>query len=105
MVDLGLDHIRLVVFPALDGGWSVQEVPTGGVGTPPRLNLPTVWRGLGGDALAAFTKVADATFCHNNGFIAGAESREGALSLWRGRRCLLNVNRGGGLRTLSLSFP
>lgn len=83
VVDLGLDNVRLVVFPALDGGWRVQEVPTGGIGTPPRLNLPTTWRGLSGERLIAVTQVADATFCHSNGFIAGAETREGALALAR----------------------
>lgn|GEM_PF-6359412 len=36
---------------------------------------------LDGDALAALTGVADATFAHRGLFIAGAVSREGALAL------------------------
>lgn len=48
-----------------------------------RKPLPQAWYGLSGQALADETGVADAVFCHGNGFMAAAKSREGALALAR----------------------
>ncbi|MGV3656285.1 MAG: MYG1 family protein [Noviherbaspirillum sp.] len=48
-----------------------------------RADLPAAWAGLRGDALAAVTGVADAGFCHNNLFIASAQSYEGAMRMAR----------------------
>lgn len=46
-----------------------------------RADLPAAWAGLRDKELAATTGVADAVFCHNGRFIAGASSKEGALAL------------------------
>lgn len=46
-----------------------------------RKDLPRAWAGLREAELAAATGVADAVFCHNGRFIAGARSLEGALRL------------------------
>lgn len=46
-----------------------------------RKPLPFEWRGHRDGVLAEKTGVLDAIFCHNNGFIAVAGTREGALAL------------------------
>jgi uncharacterized UPF0160 family protein len=46
-----------------------------------RKDLPRAWAGLRLDELAAVTGVADARFCHNGRFIAGAGSLAGAERL------------------------
>jgi uncharacterized UPF0160 family protein len=46
-----------------------------------RKDLPRAWAGLRLAELAAVTGVADAVFCHNGRFIAGAGSLEGAQRL------------------------
>jgi uncharacterized UPF0160 family protein len=46
-----------------------------------RKDLPLAWAGLRGVDLAAVCGVADAVFCHNGRFIAGAGSLEGALRM------------------------
>lgn len=46
-----------------------------------RKDLPRAWAGLRDAELAAATGVADAVFCHNGRFIAGARSLDGALRL------------------------
>jgi len=48
-----------------------------------RKELPEPWRGLNGAELAEVTGVPDAVFCHKAGFIAAAETREGALEMLR----------------------
>jgi uncharacterized UPF0160 family protein len=73
----------LVVFPDVGGTWRVQVVPKelGTFGA--RMDLPEAWAGLRGEELQTLTGVADAIFCHPGRFIAGAETREGALELAR----------------------
>lgn len=46
-----------------------------------RKDLPRTWAGLRGAELAAVCGVADAVFCHNGRFIAGAGSLQGALRM------------------------
>lgn len=72
----------LCVYPSA-GTWRVQVVPVVPGQPGARLPLPEAWAGLDGEALASLTGVADATFAHRGRFIAGAESRTGALSLAR----------------------
>lgn len=68
------------VYPSA-GTWRVQVVPVK-IGQPgARLSLPAVWAGLEKGELAHITGVADATFAHRGRFIAGAETRTGALAL------------------------
>lgn len=71
----------LVVYPTA-GSWRVQTIATH-VGGPSRMLLPESWASAGKDA-ATFSRhsgVADATFAHRARFIAGAETREGAIKL------------------------
>ena len=46
-----------------------------------RKDFPKAWAGLIGEKLAKVTGVTDSGFCHNNLFLAGAKSREGAARL------------------------
>ncbi len=46
-----------------------------------RKKLPLSWRGKSDMQLAKITGIKDAFFCHNNGFIAKARSKEGAIAL------------------------
>ena len=46
-----------------------------------RTPFPKEWRGLSGSELQTVCGVKDAKFCHKSGFMAIAESKEGALEL------------------------
>lgn len=70
------------VFPGLNKEWVVQAIP-------PALNrmrdkkkpLPKAWWGLSGQELVKVTGIETAIFCHRNGFIAGAETKEDAIRM------------------------
>jgi len=70
----------LVVYPGA-GTWRVQVVPVVAGQPGARIALPEPWAGLDQEALRDLTGVSDATFCHRQRFIAGAETRTGALWL------------------------
>ena len=70
------------VFPGLNKEWVVQAIP-------PALNrmrdkkkpFPKAWCGLSGQELVKVTGIETAIFCHRNGFIASAETREDAIRM------------------------
>lgn len=70
------------VFPGLNKEWVVQVIP-------PALNrmrdkkkpFPKAWCGLSGQELVKVTGIETAIFCHRNGFIASAETREDAIRM------------------------
>lgn len=66
-------HVRRVVFQDLSGSWRV---------TKPRWaeDLPEAWAGLRGEDMKTVTGISDSIFCHPARFIAGFETREGALA-------------------------
>lgn len=71
-----------VVKPKSQGtNWEVECVRTDVHSFLNRKSLPEHWRGYRDELLAEKSGVADAVFCHNNGFIAVAGSKEGALKL------------------------
>lgn len=77
-------QLLFCVFPNLNGDWNVQAIPPSAekpMGQ--RKALPEAWRGLSGEELAKVSGVQTAVFCHANGFIAGAKTREDALKLAR----------------------
>lgn len=72
------------LFPDLDGGWKVQAIPPSlkeKMGK--RKALPATWCGLVNEELVSQTGVAGAIFCHANGFIAGAKTKDAAMELAR----------------------
>ena len=70
------------VFPGLNKEWVVQAIP-------PTLNrmrdkkkpFPKAWCGLSGQELVKVTGIETAIFCHRNGFIASAETKEDAIRM------------------------
>ncbi len=69
------------VYPDLRGGWSAKVVPKNSQSYDSRMSFPKNWRGKSGAELAKLTGVVDAKFCHNGGFLAVADSKEGAIAL------------------------
>lgn len=77
-----MPDVLFVVYPESRGQqYQVRVVPKVLGQFAARADLPAAWAGLQGEALAEVTGVADAVFCHNGRFIAGARTREGALAL------------------------
>lgn len=71
-----------VVYPdASDRQYQLHVVTVEPQSFTARKDLPRAWAGLRDAELAAASGVADAVFCHNGRFIAGARSLEGALRL------------------------
>jgi len=77
-----MPDVLLVIYPDSDGDqYQLKTVPVEAGSFTSRMDLPTSWAGLRDQELAAVTGVADSVFCHNNLFIAGARSFEGAIAL------------------------
>lgn len=76
-------ELLFTVFPGATGNWTLQTVRPEGSQFGSRKELPETWRGLNTSDLAAVTGVQDSVFCHKAGFIAAAETRDGALELLR----------------------
>ncbi len=69
------------VYPDLRGGWSAKVVPKGEQSYEARMLFPENWRGKKGADLEEASGVKGAVFCHNSGFLAVADTKEGALEL------------------------
>lgn len=63
------------------GKWKVKTVRNSVDSFESRKPLPEAWAGKSAEEFINITGVADATFCHNKRFIAGAGSKEGAIAL------------------------
>ena len=74
-------NVWFVVFPSNRGGYNWQCVPDEPNSFGQRQPVPEGWHGLNGMDLRMVTGVADATFCHKNGFIGGAESLDGTMEM------------------------
>jgi uncharacterized UPF0160 family protein len=80
IVKAGAAHL-LFVFHPRETDWCVTGIRKSGDSFEQRADLPAAWAGLTAEALAAVSRVADATFCHNGRFIAAAKTREAALEM------------------------
>lgn len=78
-----LAHHRFVVYPTEDGNWMVQAVPYPDRPMVPMCPFPETWAGHRDVALDAITGYTGTVFCHLKRFIAGARTRETALSMAR----------------------
>jgi uncharacterized UPF0160 family protein len=77
-----LPEVAFVIYPdSSDQQWQLRTVPVEPESFVARADLPRAWAGLRDTDLAAVTGVPDAAFCHNNVFIGGAYSLEGALRM------------------------
>lgn len=72
------------VYPDSRGGWAAKAVRARKGSMESKLPFPEAWRGKRDAELAAVSGVADARFCHNSGFVASANTKEGALALING---------------------
>ena len=61
--------------------WEVEAVRSNSASFKNRKSLPEEWRGKSSEELAKVTGISDAVFCHNSGYVAVTESKEGALKL------------------------
>lgn len=75
-------RLLYVVYPS-DYGWKLQCVPIDPAKFGSRKLMPEHWAGLRDAALAEKTGIADATFCHNGRWIAGATTKESAIQMAR----------------------
>lgn len=77
-----MPDVMLVIYPDSDGDqYQVKTVPVEPGSFTSRMDLPGSWAGLRDAELAAVSGVTDSVFCHNNLFICGARSLEGAIQL------------------------
>ena len=60
-------------------GWRIQAVPESSGSFVSRKALPEPWRGLRDEEMSKMTGVPDCVFTHASGFIAGHQTRDGAL--------------------------
>lgn len=72
--------IFFVISPSATGGYIIQPVPDNNNGF--RVAFPSEWHGLNGKELVHKTNIPDVNFVHYaGGFIAGAQSLNGAIAL------------------------
>lgn len=76
-----LPELLYLVSPRPNGTWGVLAVSVAPGSFTCRKPFPANWRGQPVEKLPEITGVADAIFCHNTGFYAVAQSKEGALAL------------------------
>lgn len=69
------------VYPDSRGGWAAKAVRAKKGSMESKLPFPESWRGKRDAELVTASGVADARFCHNSGFLASANTKEGALAL------------------------
>lgn len=72
-----------IVYPAssADGDWHVRAVRKEGTVFDNRKDFPKEWAGKRDAEFVKISGVSDAKFCHNNLWLAGSRSKEGAISL------------------------
>lgn len=70
-----------VVHPDSHNGWRVLQVPEKPGSFQGRKPLPEPWAAKNGEDLDKVTGVPGGIFCHPNRFIAGHQTREGAIEL------------------------
>jgi len=71
-----------VIFPK-ESGWRIKAVRNEADGFENRKNFPASWAGKRSPELSMLTGVPGGIFCHNNLFVAEAQTKEGALAMAR----------------------
>lgn len=72
---------QFVIYPSNRGGYCVQGVPVSEEDRTLVCDFPREWWGADRDKLRVISGIGEAGFCHPNGFIAGAETKEGVISM------------------------
>jgi uncharacterized UPF0160 family protein len=79
---LSLDtSAKIIIYPALDGDWSVQVIPVKLNSFSSRIDFPVSWAGLEGEEFEKQTGIKGAKFCHRNLFIVRAKDKDSAIKL------------------------
>lgn len=76
-----LPHIRVIVYPIINGSWRVKVAPKQPGSFESRFLLPETWAGLNDKALQDISGVKDGIFVHAKRFVGGASTKEGAIKL------------------------
>jgi uncharacterized UPF0160 family protein len=70
------------VYPSNRGDqWNVCAMRASADGFETKKPFPESWRGLRDEDFVRVSQIKDAIFCHNSGFLAGAQTKESALLL------------------------
>jgi len=75
------DDALFMIYPSLSGKWIIHTIAAVLGSFEDRKPLPKQWAGLSDKALGEATGLDDAMFCHNNLFIAGAQSFESIMKM------------------------
>ena len=73
-------EMKYIIFPSMRG-YNVQVIPVGFKDNSARKPFPIEWYGLKEGQLNVISGIETATFCHPDGFIAGAQTLAGAIAL------------------------
>lgn len=70
---------KMVVYPSNRGGYSIQGVPVERGSNELLCEMPEEWRGKDASELPQISGIPTLRFCHASGFLAAADSFEGAI--------------------------
>lgn len=73
--------ITYVIYESGDNDWRIGCVPTQPNSFLCRKFLHKDWRGIRDEDLAKISGISESNFCHANGFIGGAKTKEAALKM------------------------
>lgn len=80
--ELGLEQtITYVIYQSGDNDWRIGCVPSQPSSFLCRKFLHKDWRGIRDEDLAKVSGISESNFCHANGFIGGAKTKEAALKM------------------------
>ena len=71
--------VDFVVYPSNRGGYAAHTVPTQYKGFTPKIPFKKEWAGLRDKELQLVSGIKTARFCHNNLFLATADTLDDAL--------------------------
>ena len=71
-------RIAFVIYPSIRGGYCWQTVNYHGM---PKKNVPREWWGIRNSPLQILTGIKTASFCHQEGFMGGAETIEDTIEM------------------------
>lgn len=77
---IALPEVLLIICPAEHKStcnWQVAAVPVAPHSFETKISFPEAWRGLRDADLVSASGIGDAVFCHKNGFLFVASSKEG----------------------------
>lgn len=72
---------KYIIYYNKENDWRIICVPNKPSSFVCRKFLHKEWRGLRNEELARISGIADASFCHANGFCGGSNTRDGVLKM------------------------